>query len=327
MNFVIIFNPNASKIDVGFIEEIRKSLMGSGHTVTLEKTEYKGHSIEIARRYRNTDNIIIACGGDGTIHELANGLALSKTPLLCLPMGTGNDFCKKIYGKGVKYKKIAEDFGLISGKVNFEIRPTDLISVNDFWCINVMSIGFDTLVETVGKKINDKLHFLGSFCYKLGILVCLFKDKAFSMNISAKAKSKKQADSDEISADNFTLFAICNASYYGGGFYPAPDAKLNDGILDVVVADAMSGFNIIKLAPSYTNGKVQQKSEKVHCYSLSSGKISSKDGSKLKFNCDGENYFISDIDFKAVSGAINLCVTKSANNAYISEKADTELSL
>ena len=324
MNFVVIYNPNASRIDTQFLEKIKSALTSGGHTVTLEKTEYKGHSIEIAKKYRDTDNIVIACGGDGTIHEVANGLALSSTPMLALPMGTGNDFCKKLYGKGVNYKQVAENLGLLNGKPSFKIRPTDLISVNDFWCINVMSIGFDTLVETVGKKINDKLHFLGSFCYKLGILICLFKDKHFTMNIAADSKSKKSADSDKISADDFILFAICNASYYGGGFYPAPDAKLNDGILDAVVADSMNAFNIMKLAPSYTNGKVQEKSDKVHCYSLTKGKISSKDGSELKFNCDGENYFVSEIDFKVVSGALNLCTPTQCESAYIS---DTESEL
>ena len=62
-------------------------------------TEFAGHASEVASKAATEDDLlVIACGGDGTIHEVANALAESKTPMAVIPLGTGNDFAKKIYG-------------------------------------------------------------------------------------------------------------------------------------------------------------------------------------------------------------------------------------
>ena len=306
MNFIIIYNPMAGHDCHSLIAEIETALKSGGYNVILEETKYKGHSTEIARKYSNSeDNIIISCGGDGTIHEVANGMAKGSASLLPLPLGTGNDFCRKLYGK-TDAKEIAKQFGLLSGNPTFIPKPADLISINDFWCINVMSVGFDVLVEIVGRKMISKFPFIGHMGYKLAIIPCLFMNTHFSLNLTCDSKAKKKGESDKINTDDFILFAVCNASYYGGGFLPAPDAMLNDGLLDVCIADGVNIFEIANLVPKYMKGTAD-KHKKVHTYHITEGKLSQKDSSEFILNCDGENYPVTEVDFKVVPDAIKIC--------------------
>ena len=60
-------------------------------------TEFAGHASEVAGKAAKEDGLlVIACGGDGTIHEVANSLAESKTPMAVIPLGTGNDFTRSV---------------------------------------------------------------------------------------------------------------------------------------------------------------------------------------------------------------------------------------
>ena len=310
MNFVIIHNPMAGSENLALINSIKTALTDNGHTVNVEETKYKKHSIKIARQYKDTNSVVIACGGDGTIHEVANGLAKGKAAMLPLPLGSGNDFCRKLYKKP-DARIVAKDFGLLSGKPIFDIKPCDLISVNDFWCINVMSVGFDVLVETVGRKLISKFPFIKKFGYKLAILPCLFMNKHFKIDLTANTKSKKPNEADKINTDDFILFAICNSSYYGGGFLPAPDASLNDGILDACIADGISIPKILTLVPKYLKGTADTSS-KVHTYTLTEGIISPKGTETFTLNCDGENYEVSKVEFEVVKDALNLCYLPTA---------------
>lgn len=78
--------------------------------------------------------------------------------MMLLPLGTGNDFAKKVYGtKKINVENVIKSFGLYSGKLNYTVEPLDLIDYNGEKCINVMSYGLDTKVETIGRKIAGKI--------------------------------------------------------------------------------------------------------------------------------------------------------------------------
>jgi diacylglycerol kinase family enzyme len=115
----------------------------------------------------------------------------------------------------------------------------------------------------------------------------------------------------EINKD-YALFAICNASYYGGGYCPAPNSKLDDGLLDYALVD---GTNLIKAAPlipKYAAGTANEETcgDILHNGFIKSGRIWMEDGSPLLGNCDGENFDYSEINFKVEHKALKLCFIK-----------------
>ena len=149
MKYVFIVNPvSGHKDKEAIFSRIRSAFRLIDDEMIVEETDHSGHAREIATAYATKYGdrcVIVCCGGDGTVHEIANGLAHTETPMMLLPLGTGNDFAKKVYGtKKINVENVIKSFGLYSGKLNYTVEPLDLIDYNGEKCINVMSYGLDT---------------------------------------------------------------------------------------------------------------------------------------------------------------------------------------
>ena len=315
MKYIFIENPIAGNKDRQMLfKQVQSAFRMIDDEMIIEETHYRGHAKEIAAQYAEKygdECVIVSCGGDGTVHEIANGLAHTQTPLMILPFGTGNDFAKKIYKtKKIDASKVVKAFGLHNGKIKYKIMPIDLIDYNGEKCINVMSYGLDTKVETIGRKIAGKIKFLGQQAYNIAIVPSVLQSMRYQINFELDCVDREgtpykwsQAPSD------YTLFAICNASYYGGGFCPAPDSRLDDGLLDFCKVDAINLMEVLPLIPKYSEGTANEEaSDKIHTGYLTGGRIWSTDGSALLGNCDGENFDYSEVVFKIEPKALNLCI-------------------
>ncbi len=314
MKYVFIENPIAgNKIRRLLFKQVQSAFrLNPDDEMIIEETKYGGHAKEIAADYAvnyGRDCVIVSCGGDGTVHEVANGLANTETPLMLLPFGTGNDFAKKIYGvKKIDAFNVVKAFGLHSGKIKYRVKPIDLIDYNGEKCINVMSYGLDTKVETIGKKLSDKFKFLGHQAYNIAIIPSIMQSMKYKINIDINCidDNGKPYKITKTPMD-YTLFAICNASYYGGGFCPAPDARLDDGLLDYCIADAMNLVQALPLIPRYSAGTANEYSDKIHIGHVVGGRIWTADGKPLLGNCDGENFDYTEVRFRIEEKALNLC--------------------
>lgn len=314
MKYIIINNPVAGKKSRGeILLAINSAFRAKGLDVVIKDTTAQKHATEIARGYAEKfgkDCVIIACGGDGTVHEVANGVAGTEAALMVLPFGTGNDFAKKIYGsKKVDPEKIVEDFGLLSGNVKYKVMPIDLIDYNGEKCINIMSFGFDTKVETIGHKLASRHKWLGSMAYNIGVVAAICQSLKYKLNcdITCVDKSGRKYKIERTPLD-YTLLAICNASYYGGGFCPAKDAVIDDGLLDYALVEPVNLAQALKIMPSYSSGEGLEKfSEMTRGYMLE-GRIWAVDGEYFIGECDGENFEYKDVYFKVDPKALNLCV-------------------
>lgn len=315
MKYIFIENPIAGNKDRQMLfKQVQSAFRMIDDEMIIEETHYRGHAKEIAAEYAEKygeDCVIVSCGGDGTVHEIANGLAHTQTPLMILPFGTGNDFAKKIYKtKKIDASKVVKAFGLHNGKIKYKIMPIDLIDYNGEKCINVMSYGLDTKVETIGRKIAGKIKFLGHQAYNIAIVPSVLQSMRYQINFELDCVDREgtpykwsQAPSD------YTLFAICNASYYGGGFCPAPNSRLDDGLLDFCKVDAINLAQVLPLIPKYSEGTANEEaSDKIHTGYLTGGRIWSTDGSALLGNCDGENFDYSEVVFKIEPKALKLCI-------------------
>ena len=315
MKYIFIENPIAGNKDRQMLfKQVQSAFRMIDDEMIIEETHYRGHAKEIAAQYAEKyedECVIVSCGGDGTVHEIANGIAHTQTPLMILPFGTGNDFAKKIYKtKNIDASKVVKAFGLHNGKIKYKIMPIDLIDYNGEKCINVMSYGLDTKVETIGRKIAGKIKFLGHQAYNIAIVPSVLQSMRYQINFELDCVDREgtpykwsQAPSD------YTLFAICNASYYGGGFCPAPNSRLDDGLLDFCKVDAINLMEVLPLIPKYSEGTANEEAtDKIHTGYLTGGRIWSTDGSALLGNCDGENFDYSEVVFKIEPKALNLCI-------------------
>ncbi len=313
MKYVFIENPIAGNKDrQEMYQKVQEAIKATDDEMIIEETKYRGHAKEIAKQYAEQYGdgcVIVSCGGDGTVHELANGLVYTPTPLMILPFGTGNDFAKKIYGtKKLDPYAIVEKYGLYDGHIKYKVNPIDLIDYNGEKCINVMSYGLDTKVETIGRIIAGKVKFLGQKAYNIAIIPSVLQSMHYKINVDLNCVDDKGAEYKMTKTPmDYTLFAICNASYYGGGFCPAPDSLLDDGLLDYCYADPVTLFQALPLIPKYNAGTASS-SDKIHVGYLTSGRIWSTDSTPLAGNCDGENFNYNEVNFKIENHVLNLCL-------------------
>ena len=316
MKYIFIVNPIAGNDDKAKIfSRIKSTFRLLSDEMIIEPTHNQGDAQFISKSYADKygkDCVIVSCGGDGTVHEIANGLAGTDTPMLILPLGTGNDFAKKVYGtKKINVENVIKAFGFYNGKIKYDVKPIDLIDYNGEKCINVMSYGLDTKVETIGRQIAGKIPSLGHQAYNLAVFPVLCHSMTYHINMDLDCIDEDGKPYKKIIAPcDYTLFAICNASYYGGGFCPAPNSVIDDGLLDFALCHPINLPRAVPLIPKYSAGKVD-KLEKYFTFGrLVGGRIWSTDGSALLGNCDGENFDYSEVNFKVEPKSLKICFIK-----------------
>ncbi|MCQ2531281.1 MAG: hypothetical protein MJ093_01080 [Saccharofermentans sp.] len=284
--------------------------------IELRYTQYGGHACEIAAEIAETYGdkaAVVVCGGDGSVHEVANTLAFTKTPLICIPFGTGNDFAKSVLPPRKKWKTEY----LLKQLDSVTYRKIDMVKIDSFnimgshnrsWSAfsnNVASIGLDTKVQAQAKAIvlakNNK--FNRSTAYIRSALKCIFGKRSSNFVYRVELEDGSLYES---TSSSHTLISICNASYYGNGFMPAPNAKLDDGLADVCVIDDVSLLRALYLVTLYKFGK-HEGHKGVHCFKVTSGTVTSCEPStQLMGNYDGEDFFGNRIRFEVNSGALTL---------------------
>lgn len=312
MKYIFVVNPIAGNDDKHKVfSRIKSTFRYLNDEMIVEETKCSGDAKDISKRYSDKygkDCVIVSCGGDGTVHEIANGIAGTDTPMMILPLGTGNDFAKKIYGtKKINVENVIKAFGFYNGKIQYDVKPIDLINYNGEKCINVMSYGLDTKVETIGRKIAEKVPRLGHQAYNIAVFPVMMQSLKYKINVDINCIDKDgKAYKLQGEPMDYTLFAICNASYYGGGFCPAPDSILDDGLLDYALCRPVNVAQALPLIPKYSQGKVDDI-KYIETGYITGGRIWSADGGKLLGNCDGENFDYTEVNFKVEPKALKLC--------------------
>lgn len=161
---------------------------------TIEEAESPEKMRELSQRYKNSNVILYAVGGDGTINLILNELIGGKAYLSVLPFGTGNDFFRKLN----EYQKWLMD--------------VNVMKVNDLYGLNVFSVGIDAEICANAEKMKKLFRFLPNV-YSLSLLYTFFKYKTHAVGINNYF-------------EKMTLLAICNGTYYGGGFSICPRADI-----------------------------------------------------------------------------------------------------
>lgn len=298
-----IINPTAGKHRSEAVEraiEARFATMGGSRVFEIHRTERPGHAIEIARAIGERDGaaaVVFACGGDGTVNEVVNGLAGTGAALGVLPCGTGNDFVRTVYG--------TKDIDGILARIDSPVyRNIDAARFNEQLFVNVASLGFDTIVGLKAKAMVAKAPWIGGISYGIAAVAGLTGQHSFPMELDIEVEAGDGTTTRVLRTEPFTLMAVCNGAYYGGGFHPAPVADAADGLLDICVVRKLGAMRILALIPKYAAG-THMENPAVTMYKVRKGVIR-KVGDKLAVNCDGESSYEDAIHFEVLPGSIRL---------------------
>lgn len=181
---------------------------------------------------------VIALGGDGTLFQIANGLAGSSVPMLFVSCGTGNDFVKSI--------NLPKDpIEALKQQLDAPVSHIDIGSMNDCYFLNVSGTGFDVDVLRHVEKYKQK--YTGLLPYVLALREAVKHYKPTTAWVSF--------DDEPEECVRFSILSIGNGRFFGGGMKAVPDAEIDDGLFDVVTVAPVPKWAVLFLIPFYIAGK------------------------------------------------------------------------
>ncbi|HIT18179.1 MAG TPA: diacylglycerol kinase family lipid kinase [Candidatus Fimivivens faecavium] len=249
---IFIINPVAGKRDrtEEIYEKVRGffALRGAEQEYEIYVSRAPGDSRDIARRRASLGGRLCfyACGGDGTLSEVLNGIAGEEgCSLAPVPIGSGNDFIRS-------FGEDAEQFYQLDKLVDGEEIVVDLLRVNPQAGearagINIVSVGLDCAVAKNAKRFKRIPFAGGGFAYKLSLLWCFFT--------SVKNRYEVELDGESFPREDYIFVVAANGRFYGGGFQASPRSRIDDGVLDLIRVPALPRNKILPMIGAYRRGE------------------------------------------------------------------------
>lgn len=229
-------------------------------------TESAGHATELARQAVEAHvDLVVAVGGDGSINEVANALVGTNVPLGVLPFGSGNGLARHL-GYPMKKAKAIQVFN------RFKVEEMDLFRLANSYICSTAGIGFDAYVAEVFARTNAR-GFLG---YTIGFLKAFIRYPYFDYKV-------KFADR-EISGKAF-MIVLCNSSQHGYNVKIAPNASVQDGVMDVWILDKFPRWKATLIFFSILRG-MHHKSR--YFNSFTTDRVIIETETPIHFHTDGE---------------------------------------
>jgi YegS/Rv2252/BmrU family lipid kinase len=292
---LIIVNPQAKHGEADKLTPVIENLLARLPHDTVE-TESPGHAVSIAAAATGYD-VVVAVGGDGTVHEVLNGLmrqpAESRPALAVLPTGSGNDTCRTL---GIPFD-ISDAAMLLS---TGQRRRYDVGSCNGIYFNNSFAAGLDAKVTAKAVEYKITKRRSGLWLYLTALMHVLFKDlDAFDVHLGF--------DGAEPEATRTLIIAVTNGATYGGGFKITPDADPVDGLFDVCMIDELGLAEALWRLPFVIAGK-HTKMPVVHMSRHTSATISSE--VPLPAQLDGEVLLETRYELAMLPSAIECVVPR-----------------
>ena len=293
MKMLLVYNPFSAHGRAGkILPEVEAKLHELSIDFDLQLTDYPEHATELVREiaFKQYDGLI-AAGGDGTLFEVINGYfqnaSKKKIPLGILPMGTGNAFARDLDLHNNTWEKAVE---IIADN---KPRPVDVgrfkTHGQEYYFLNILGMGF---VADVGKTAK-RFKWLGNVAYTLGVLYQTVFLKSHHLTITLDGKK----------AESENVFVEISNSRYTSNFLMAPDAKIDDGLLDVTLLSKLSRRRLLQCFPKIFTGEHVQMDE-VETFQARRIEVET-DVSKV-LTPDGELIGITPFEVDCLAGAVEV---------------------
>lgn len=292
--FIINNEPTKASNSTSILSQIEN--LNTPIDYEVYKTTAHGATITYVKEYcmEHTDleTCFVACGGDGTINEVASGMAGFKDKhLAVLAYGSGNDFIK--YYKGKEFRNLQK---IIDGTPH----KIDILKVNeDRYSINICNFGFDSVVASAANQLSRK-GFRRP--YRWGIIKALFCGRFNDILV--------KADGELLNGGRkMLLCTLGNNSYVGGEFHCSPYAQNDDGLIEVGYCKTISLLTFARMIGSYTNGThLDNPSYAKHFIYRRAKSIEIHSAKPLELCLDGEMLTGQDFKVEVVPSAISFII-------------------
>lgn len=246
MKHIFIINPAAGSRDhtAEYTRTIEKVCTSRGLKYEIRVSEKPGDCRRLAREEAESGEEcrLYACGGDGTLNEVATGAAgHPNAAVTAYCGGSGNDFVKVFTEPKAFYD--------LERLVDADVTEFDLIACNDDLALNICSVGLDARIGTdVGKYKRFPL-LQGFRAYAVSTLVNVIRgiSEHYVVEVEGETIDARQ-----------TLICVCSGRFYGGGFNPVPEADPADGLLDVLAVRKVSRLQVAGVIGKYKAGRYRE---------------------------------------------------------------------
>ncbi len=251
-DMIIIFNPFSNRGDSRHtIDMVLQHLAQSDLDYEVKLTEERRHAIQLAREAAEAGApLVVAAGGDGTVNEVANGILLAaegkeevaSTTMGVLPMGSGNDFA---WGLGIRdgVEEAVDRLKRGHTKV-IDVAWAEFDNAPPRYFVNMLGCGFDARVNIEAHKIK---RLRGFAIYMAAVLKTLWV-------YFEKPLVRLQLDERTLETPSFITF-VANGPRLGGGFLAAPQARYDDGEMDICIATDIHRREVAALIPKLMKGR------------------------------------------------------------------------
>lgn len=294
-NIAFIVNPISGKGDKEkFYKCVKQINNWKGWEYKILYTERRGHAKELAEQNAEKYNYIFAVGGDGTVHEVAEGLVNSNTIFGIIPMGSGNGIARHLHIPLTVCKSVE----MIRKS---HAKNISTLLINEKFALGVSGAGFDAHVA----HVFDKAETRGLSTYiKLSL-------KEYLKSNSISVKYRINDDANFISKELF-MFTIANSSQWGNDFYISPESKMEDSSVKLLVVDTTNKLQALLLGIALPLKSV-----------LKLPFVTSYDFEKLEFEIVNSTEFHIDGEPENISGIQKVQVLKNSLIVCIPENIES----
>lgn len=242
----LIFNPHADGGRGWRTASALQAIIERHGGAEWTATEFPTHATQLALEAAQLGfHTVVAIGGDGTVHEVVNGLMQhppeGRPSLGVVPIGSGNDFCFNVGLPADPEQAIERVFQGSSAAIDIG-QVLDGSGRSEFWD-NTLGIGFDAATVINSRSIT---RFQGLAMYLLAVIRTILRDhEAPAMRL--------QIDQQPLDR-NLLMLTLCNGRREGGGFVVAPQADPRDGWLDFAMVEYVSRLMMFRLIPEFMRG-------------------------------------------------------------------------
>lgn len=308
MKYIYIINGRADKAPQ--YQDFFQQLKDNPHPLEVYTTLGEGDATRYVHLYCDLhpeeEVCFVACGGSGIINGVASGLVgymhsgdptasrcANKTIAILSFGGTTEDIIYNFPGR---------DFRSVKDMLEGAVTPTDIIQVNDSYCLNVCNLGFNSQVASRANELVARGKPAHK-AYTRGVINAILTSRFNRIKVFV--------DGERIARGPMVLCTVANGRRVGGEFNCAPNAKMDDGLMDVCYFRAMSLLRLLMLIPLYRSGQhigSRLGERKVLYRQAREVTISSKD--LIDIYIDGEQLPGSQFHLKILPGALPLRLPK-----------------
>lgn len=292
-SILFVINPHSGKNRHKQIETFANDILSpEKFKVDFVYTRFAGHALELSRvGVEKEYDIIVAVGGDGTIHEVSQSVIHSKSAMAVIPMGSGNGFAR-FFGIPSNIRKAIE----IIADANEQV--IDSILCNNEYFVNVAGFGFDAQIGDIYDKSCAEER--GGLNY-----VKLIVEEYLHYPIQ---KGKFLINGEEVEK-SFFMATVANSNQWGLNAKIAPKADISDGKFELVLVKEMPAFDVI---PATIRLFINQFNNSRHVETLHLEEFTIENPIPRLIHLDGEPRMITgDITFKIQKQSLKCIVPKS----------------